>query len=336
MKATITARQDAPDHVVQVEWAADGSRITAVPATGAIFIWDGESDPLELPDHGLGNGWAAWHPSDNRLATAGYDGRVRIYEDLPRTAEPKVERSLGRGWIERVRWSPDGNWLAAAIGKRLLILDPAGEIRHEYAGHRSTVCDFVWNPQQPDEIAAVCDGGAYMWRLGEPEAFARFDWGGASLIATWSPDGRWVVTGDQTPSVHLYDFTRDEPLHIQGYETKVKALAFNSASRRLASGGGRLVTVWACTGKRGPEGSVPKQLEGHDGDCVALAYRGSSDLLASGGTDGYLFFYEPETSVRPRAVARFDDGVTSVAWHPKSPLLVAGTATGEIALVTVG
>jgi WD40 repeat protein len=107
----------------------------------------------------------------------------------------------------------------------------------------------------PLEIASVSGNGARMWRIGETEPFARFDWGGASLLVTWSPEGRWLVTCDQTPSVHLYDFTRDCPLHIQGYETKVKAMDFSADGKHLATGGGAKVTVWNCTGKTDPSAS---------------------------------------------------------------------------------
>ena len=170
------------------------------------------------------------------------------------------------GWIERVRWSPDGSRLASALGKNLFILKPDGEIAATFSNHRTSVSDFSWNPNSPLEIASVCGGGARMWRIGETEPFARFDWGGASLLVLWSPDGRWLATGDQTPSVHLYDFTRDYPLHIQGYETKVKAMDFSPDGKRLATGGGTTVTVWNCTGETGPEGTVPDQLKFHKGD----------------------------------------------------------------------
>ncbi|HEY8901510.1 MAG TPA: hypothetical protein VIM61_13945 [Chthoniobacterales bacterium] len=330
MKLAEHARLSAGDHILGLSWAADGESLAVTPASGPILVRR-ESDVRELPDHGLGNGAAVFHPSEALLATAGTDGRIRLHD----FAAPPREIALGKGWIERLAWSPDGAHLATGHGKRLVILDQTGAPAQEFAAHKSTVADFAWNPREPHEIASVADGGATMWRLGEEEPFARFDWGGASLLADWSPDGRWLATGDQTTSVHVYDFTRDYPLHIQGYETKVKALAFNSASRKLATGGGQLVTVWPCTGKHGPEGAVPKQLPGHTGDSIALAYRRGSDWLASGGTDGRLILFEPESSGQPRASLSLDSAVTTIAWHPADPILAAGTENGDVVLVHV-
>jgi WD40 repeat protein len=327
------ANFSAADHVLGLSWSHDGSWLAVTPATGP-FLVRGETSTLELPDHGLGNGAATFHPTQPTLATCGTDGRLRLLDAL-RAFVPRCETIPGKGWLERLAWSPDGAHLATAQGKRLLILDADGAITHEFPDHKSTVADLAWNPRNPREIASVADGGATMWRLGETKPFARFDWGGASLLATWSPDGRWLVTGDQTPSVHLYDFTRDYPLHIQGYETKVKALAWNSASRRLATGGGPLVTVWPCTGKTGPEGVMPKQLQGHTADCTALAYRRGSDWLASGGMDGRVILFEPESSAQSRASRRYEAAITAVAWHPTEPILALGTASGEVAILAV-
>ncbi len=319
---------DVTEHVIGARWLADGTSVVAVPSAGAPVVWDGADISRELPDHGmLGNGCLAVHPTAPMFATGGSDGKLRIY------ATPKdspIEVKLGRSWIDRARWSPDGSRLAVGHGKDLLVLNPAGEIVWQSPPHKSTVCDVTWNPTQPDELAVACDGGAYLWKIGGPEPFARFDWGGASLIITWSPDGRWVVTGDQTPSVHLYDVPRDFPLHIQGYESKVKALAFSSNARRLATGGSPLVTVWNCTGKTGPENSTPRQLEGHDDLCVALEFRPGSDLLVSGGADGRLLVFESEKSVRPQAAYLLDAALTTVAWHPMDLRILAGTASGKI------
>lgn len=335
MEIRSIAEIEASDHVLGLDWSHDGSLLAVTPASGDILLLDADGRCLaSLPDHGISNSVATFHPKEARLATCGTDGKLRIYEPI-RDHAPEKEISVGKGWLETLEWSPDGFHLATALSRRLIVLDANGDPAHEFAEHKSSISDLAWNPKNPREIAAVCDGGATMWRLGEGEPFARFDWGGASLLVEWSADGRWLATGDQTPSVHLYDFTRDYPLHIQGYETKVKALAFNSASRSLATGGGRLVTVWPCTGKRGPEGAIPKQLPGHDADCIALAWRRGCDILASGGADGMLILFEPASSARPRA--QYDAGaeVAAIAWHPSAPRLAIGNGDGMVVVLEI-
>jgi len=327
MRLTAGPVFDVGEHLVSARWLACGKSIVAVPTAGAPAVWDGASQSRELPYHGIGNACLAVHPSDGGFATGGADGKIRLYSSPEADA---FEISLGRVWIDRARWSPDGSKLAVGTGKHLTVMDRAGTVVWKSPAHRSTVCDLTWNPAVPDQLAVACDGGAYLWTVGGEEPFARFEWGGASLLVIWSPDGRWVVTGDQTPSVHLYDVPRDFPLHIQGYDGKVKALAFSSNSKRLATGGGALVTVWGCTGKNGPENTTPRQLEGLDDSCLALEYRDGSDLLVSGGADGRLLVFEAEHSLRPRAAYLLDGEIVTVAWHPKEPRILAGTSTGMI------
>ena len=44
----------------------------------------------------------------------------------------------------------------------------------------------------------------------------------------WSPDSKWLVSGNQDPSVHLWIPAQDIELHMSGLqETKVKHLAFD-------------------------------------------------------------------------------------------------------------
>jgi len=332
-KLVPTWNATASDHVAHLEWNPVGDRLASLPSQGPILVLDAAGRTLaSLPEHAMGNGWATWHPTSGNLATAGYDGAVRLYsaDHLALLSEKK----LGRGWIEHIRWSADGKHLAASLGKELILLEAHLETTGGWTDGKHVICDFAWNPHRPGDIATVGGTGARMWRIGEPEPFAHFDWGGASLLAAWSPDGRWLATGDQTPSVHVYDFTRDHPLHIQGYETKVKTIAFSPTSKHLATGGGPLVTVWNCTGKTGPENTMPRQLEGHDSDVSALAYDPAGKLLASGGLDGRLLIFEPATSVRPRAAALLGEPVSSLAWHPAGDRLAAATASGQIALVT--
>jgi WD40 repeat protein len=139
-------------------------------------------------------------------------------------------------------------------------------------------------------------------------------------------EGRWLVTGDQTPSVHLYDFTRDCPLHIQGYETKVKAMDFSPDGKRLATGGGAKVTVWNCTGKTGPEGTIPDQRRCGDHRLVA------DRRIPRNGRRRWtprLLGHEGPACLRFRGCG---GDQCALAWSPDGKYLAAGVARGRVAL----
>jgi WD40 repeat protein len=66
----------------------------------------------------------------------------------------------------------------------------------------------------------------------------RFEWKGSILRLAWSPNGRFVATGDQDSTVHFWFEEDRRDLQMSGYPTKVREL-WNAASRYLATGGGR-------------------------------------------------------------------------------------------------
>jgi len=319
------------EHTLDLRWSPDGAYLAGMPSVGRIAVHDAETgNPVALlPGHAGGNGGITWHPARNTLATYGQDSTIRIYE-AP-FVSPTREILLAKGWADRIAWNLDGSLLAATVGRSLFILDGAtGEIRQTFSEHKSTICDISWNPKRLREIASVCDGGARMWRVNEGKAIGEFDWGGASLIVSWSPNGRWVVTGDQTPSVHLYETNEGTPLYIQGYETKVKSLAWQTDSTWLATGGGRMITIWPCTGKKGPRNATPKQFLGHLKDVHALDFLPGQPVLASGGRDGLVLLWLADAGGDPSLIARRSAEVTSVRWSPDRISLAFGTADGEV------
>ncbi|MDX2082314.1 MAG: hypothetical protein SFU53_16135 [Terrimicrobiaceae bacterium] len=314
------------DHILALVWSPDGTELAVTPATGqSVLVTPDGRVAGRVDGHALGNGQPAWF--DGEWWTCGFDGRIRSQngKTLP----------TGRGIIEKLSTSPDGGRLAAGQGKDLLVFDNAGATDASLRGLPAAVADFAWNPSNPAEIATVGAGGARMFRLGESEPFARFDWGGASLSVAWSPDGRWLVTGDQTPSVHLYDFTRDYPLHIQGYETKVRAMAFSPDSRKLATGGSSVLTVWPCTGPSGPEGVTPVQLDGFDADVLVASFAPDGCQAATGDDTGVLLFFTFDGDQVVRRRVRRDAGISAIAWHPKDPLVAVGHNDGTMSLLVL-
>jgi len=313
----------ADDSILHLAW--EGEKLAAAPVSGEVLVLDLSTRTVgDLSGHGVGNGAPAWF--GGHLATCGLDGRVRWNGRI---------LHAGRGMIESLKTSPDGALLAAGQGKRLLVFDRHGEPHDVLSDLPAAIADFAWNPAAPGQVAVAGAGGARMWQLGDTDPFARFDWGGASLIVRWSPCGRWLATGDQTPSVHVYDFTRDFPLHIQGFETKVRAMAFSADGKQLATGGSPTVTIWPCTGTKGPEGATPIQLDGHDGDVSALAYSPASGRLASGDGTGVVlvFTFDGDRVLRKRL--RRDAGIAALSWHPDKDWLGVGLDNGEVSVLSL-
>jgi WD40 repeat protein len=128
--------------------------------------------------------------------------------------------------------------------------------------------------------------------------------------------------------VHLWIPAQDVELHMSGYETKVKHLAFDHTSRWLATGGGRDACIWDCSGE-GPEGREPAMLP-HDAPVCALAFQHAHGLLATASQDGVVRLWSPERKQPLRATVKMPASATKLAWSPDDRQLAIGSEKGTV------
>ena len=56
---------------------------------------------------------------------------------------------------------------------------------------------------------------------------------GDSVMA-FSPSGKWLMTGNQDCSIHVWNTDNGGEMHMRGYAAKVRQLAWHRGSRWLA------------------------------------------------------------------------------------------------------
>jgi WD40 repeat protein len=210
--------------------------------------------------------------------------------------------------------------------------DRHGRLIQGSPDHGSTVSDIAWRPGS-QELASAAFGGVSFWSPRTADRLRHFEWKGSVLRLAWSPDGKFLATGNQDSTVHFWISATGADLQMWGYPTKVRELAWDRTSRFLATRGGSQVTVWDCSGK-GPEGTTPLSLAAHDETTTvsALAFQRSGPLLASGGGDGLAVVWRPEQGKRPHARMKLEAGITQVAWSGDDTRLAVGSEAGEVAL----
>ena len=339
LDAAWQARLD--DHVISLAWSPDNQWLAAASVAGSIgifYVRDG-SLVCSLPGHKFGTTAISWSPDGAQFASAGQDGKIKLW-DLIHAAE---RRSLDGGaeWVETIAWGPgkgSGPLLATAAGRKLRLWARDGVLFREYPEHPSTISDIKWMPTGHDPEKNVLASAAYgqltLWNTKSHSAIKVLEWKGSMLAVAWSPDGRYIATGNQDSTVHFWIVKTGKDLQMSGYATKVRELAWDFTSRFLATGGSDRITVWDCNGK-GPAGSKPIVLKGHRGLLSGLSYQPSGVLLASGGDDGMVALWNPSKQRNPIAIHAFDDSVSQVAWSPNSRYVAAGSHAGELQVIAV-
>ena len=234
----------------------------------------------------------------------------------------------GSAWVEHVAWSPSGDRVATAAGRKVRLWTAAGEPLLETEPLASTVSSLAWRADGT-AVAACCYGGVHIWPLLAHARCRHLEWKGSLISLAWSPNGKVLACGSQDCSVHFWRLASGQDSEMRGYPFKPSALAWDHESRLLATAGDKVVTVWDFRGK-GPEGKAPIQLDAHQGQCVRLAFGPCSSVLASGSQDTSVLLWQPRRGNRPTRFAFLKDSVTALAWHPKQLGLLGADASGNV------
>jgi len=292
--------------------------------------------------------------SGSLLATGGQDGNVKLWDTAAGQHTGTAE--LGTAWVEHLDWRPEtGNQksavrsqkpeetasiptsdlqpltsrsiLAASAGRELFFLNADASLRHRFKPAPKTLCAIAWQPKGGC-LAAAYFGGVFLLDADDFIAQKEFVYGNGIHALVWSPDSKWLVSGNQDPSVHLWIPETDIELNMSGYEGKVKELSYDYTSRWLATGGGKDACIWDCSGE-GPEGRDPVMLP-HDTKICAVAFQHSHGLLASASQDGTLMLSSPDRKQPLRATVRMPAAATKLCWSPDDLQLAIGSEKGTV------
>jgi WD40 repeat protein len=272
-----------PDYAPDVRFSPDGRLLAAATVASPVVVVDPRSGEARFRTEGHAGGalslaWCVTHPL---LATGGADGAVALHR--AGDGAPRARVALGRGWVERLAWSPDGAVLAAAVGRSACFVSPDGTLRGRFDGHPSTVTGLAWHAGRGAFVTSAY-GVVSLIHPDEPEPRARHYFRTSLLTVHPSPDGRFVASGTQDPMVHVWDLEDEtNEVNLTGYAGKVTVLAWSPARALLATGAGAGVVMWDFAGGD-PFRRPPRELApGGMGRVTSIELLRSGELLA--GTD---------------------------------------------------
>jgi WD40 repeat protein len=289
---------------------------------GQVKLWDADGQLL-LSHDGLSEKiLKVAFAADGRLAGAGGDGIVRLW-DRPSSAEAIHVRTDPER-VHAVAFSPSGRRLATA-GRdgRIRLWDPAGRpqtgttvasLRAEHvvfhADSRRLACasragDIVLLDVQTGAISPPLPGIA----------------AGANFLA-FTQEGKCLVTAGDDQGVRVHDLVnKGKPLELRGHTGRLTAVAVHPLGNLVASAGDdERVRLWSL-----PSGTLERVLEGHGNGVLAVAFSPDGRLLASGGYDKTVRIWDVATGAR-LALEGHAGSVNALAFSPEGGQLATASS----------
>jgi WD40 repeat protein len=330
----LTARPSLTDRVRRLD---AGAAVVGVHFLGAIPVFVlGEEALLFAPEEGEsrrlpvhGGAILASVGDGERILTGGDDGRV-----VATDAEGKLVQlafDAKKRWIGQLALGPDGAF-AYAAGKTAVLQPRKGELREWEAP--STVGGLAFAPKG-FRLAVAHYNGVSLWFPNAAAAPQVLAWKGSHLAVAFSPDGRFVVTAMQEPTLHGWRVADGKDMRMSGYSARVRSLGWTADGDFLATSGSEQLILWPYEGKDGPMGKQPRIWAPMQARVSMVAPHPRQGVVAVGYSDGMVLLVRVDDGAEILAHAPGGSPVSALGWDTAGRQLGFGTEAGEAGIAAL-
>ncbi len=318
------------DYVTAIAWSPDNITLAATSAAGEVALWlDGDLTTLQA-GNGESLNCVAFSADGQFLAVGGQDGRVKIW----RQSELIATLENAPAWVDKLAWSHTSNLLAFSLGRYVQVWDAdLGETVVTLNFENSSVLAIDW--RSDGQYLAVSGYQAVkVWNSQDwDEEPYVLEMPTVSVAMAWSPDGKFLASGNMDRSVTVLEWDNPDPWVMRGFPGKIRHLAWSEATTQvgapiLASSSVEGIVAWEKLEDEslGWEATV---LTNHVDVIQAMAFAPNSFILASAASDGWLCLWNKAKQVS-QVLTGASAGFSCLAWHPQGKLLAAGGDNGEL------
>jgi WD40 repeat protein len=305
----------------------DGEAVFVLGEEALLFA-PPEQEPVRVAVHG--GAILASRSDGKRILTSGDDGQVMATAADMTTSVLATDPK--RRWIDHLAIAPDGA-LAWSAGKEAFVKPRKGEQRRFEAP--STVGALAFAPKGL-RLAIAHYHGVTLWFPNAVEATPeRLEWKGSHLDVIFSPDGRFVVTAMQEPTLHGWRLVDGNNMRMSGYTAKVRSMSWSAGGKELATSGANQLVMWPFQGKDGPMGKQPRILAPAESRIAAVACHPDKEVTAVGYEDGMALLVRMGDGAEILARRPGGSPVSAMAWHPAGTALAFGTEDGEAGVISL-
>ncbi len=263
-----------------------------------------------------------------RIVTGGDDGKIVATDAKGGSAVLAVDQK--HRWIDHVAVGPNGA-IAWSAGKQAFAR--TGKGIEQVLDLPSTVGGLAFAPKG-FRLAVAHYHGVTLWYPNAREVGPeKLEWKGSHLGVALSPDGKFLVTTMQEPTLHGWRLADRKDMRMSGYGARVRSLGWTVGGKWLATAGSTQLILWPFQGNDGPMGKTPRLLAPTEAQVEVVAGHPKQEVVAVGYADGLVLIVRIEDGAEILARKPGAVPVTALAWSAAGNMLAFGTEDGEAGVV---
>ena len=238
---------------------------------------------------------------------------------------------FGKGYVNDVKYSPDGTRLAVATSIGVWLYDTSTDTELNLLSEGQ---DYVQAIAFSPDGSTLASGGYLpnsvirLWDAATGKLRSTLEGYEDVLTLAFSPDGTILASSGEWPDyrIRLWDVATQQPRDTRFDDTgSPYALSFSPDGKTLVSGGGdNTVRLWDIQ-----TGELKNRLKGHRDDVNAVIFSQDGEIFASGSDDGTIRLWAAHTGEMLTILkgdAKFPEGIRALAFSPDGTTLASTNA----------